>query len=136
MLDGCGMSELPDTGNSFTWGGRRETIWIQSKLDRAFGNKEWLNQFPASNQVFLAKRGSYHQPVLIRPISSQDSYRGSFKFDRRMFHKPLVKEDIDQAWNSSVSSQFSVSPRIRKCKKSLSQWKKGELSGNDNKIVR
>lgn len=42
MLNSCGMTEFPGTGNSFTWSGRRGTLNIQCKLDRAFGNSEWF----------------------------------------------------------------------------------------------
>lgn len=135
MLNSCGMTEFPGTGNSFTWSGRRGTLNIQCKLDRAFGNSEWFKQFPASNQVFLAKRGSDHRPVLIRLLSSQDSYKGSFKFDRRMFHKPMVKEAILHAWNNPASSQTSVTSRIRNCRKALSLWKKENKANSQERIT-
>ena len=53
MIDSCDMIELLGIGNRLAWGGKRRNLWIQSKLDRAFGNKEWFKQFPASNQAFL-----------------------------------------------------------------------------------
>ena len=129
------MSELPGTGNGFTQGGRRGDLWIQSKLDRAFGNREWFNHFPASNQAFLAKRSSDHRPVLIKLLSSQDTYRGSFTFDKRMFNKPLVKESILQAWNGPIASQLSVASRIRSCRKALSQWKKVNKANSKEMII-
>lgn len=135
MLDSCDMVELSSSGNKFTWAGRRGDHWVQCRLDRAFGNKDWFNHFPASNQAFLDMRGSDHRPVLICLLASQDSYKGQFRFDRRFLHKPEVKTAITKAWKAGIcSGGFLVSNRLRACRKALSSWKKCNNMNSQLKI--
>ncbi|KAL1215221.1 hypothetical protein V5N11_016987 [Cardamine amara subsp. amara] len=141
MINSCELLELSSKGNGFTWGGKRFDLWIQSRLDRCFGNKKWFNIFPGSNQTFLAKRGSDHRPVLVNLVASKEAYRGCFRFDKRFLNKPDVKEAINQAWNSSVLrhglSGFDekVSDKLRLCRKVLSRWKRENSSNSSDCIT-
>lgn len=40
MLKSCRMRDLMSTGNSYSWGGKRNNKWIQCRLDRCVGNRE------------------------------------------------------------------------------------------------
>lgn len=64
-------------------------------------------------------------PILVKILTLQETYKGQFWFDRRMLHKPRVKECIEEAWNSCVClGEHTVAARISVCRKALSQWKK------------
>lgn len=93
IVKDCQMKELPSQGNPFTWSCVRHKLWIQCKLDRNFGNKEWFKMFPVTNQSFLEKRGSDHRVFLVKLMSFQDSYRSHFVFDKIMLHKPPGKRN-------------------------------------------
>ncbi|KAF8113907.1 hypothetical protein N665_0044s0021, partial [Sinapis alba] len=136
MINACRLSELPSTGNALTWSGMRNNMWIQCQVDRCFGNKEWFQMFPASNQGFLEKRGSDHKPVLLSLVASQDSYKGQFKFDSRFLHQPNIKQTVFQAWNVIPShNNAPVSHMIRLCRKALSKLKKVNNLNSKSRIL-
>ena len=135
MLEIGEMVELQSSRDSFTWGGNRGTLSIQSKLDRCFRNKMWHRLFPASNQVFLDKRGSDHRPVLVKLSAVSLARRGQFRFDGRFLHKKGVKEEIKKAWlTNHPYFEATVSERLKCCRKSLSNWKKKECLNSRDKI--
>ena len=135
MLEIGEMVELQSSRDSFTWGGNRGTLSIQSKLDRCFRNKMWHRLFPASNQVFLDKRGSDHRPVLVKLSAVSLARRGQFRFDGRFLHKKGVKEEIKKALlTNHPYFEATVSERLKCCRKSLSNWKKKECLNSRDKI--
>ena len=127
---------LPSIGNTFTWGGKRSELWIQSRLDRCCGNKNWFRLFPVSNQEFLDKRGSDHRPVLVRLSTTKKEYRGNFRFDKRLFNQPNVKEAIAQAWNGRQGNGNGlVLDKLKKCRTALSRWKQENNSNSLSRIT-
>ncbi|KAG2310496.1 hypothetical protein Bca52824_022053 [Brassica carinata] len=135
MLEIGEMVELQSSGDSFTWGGNRGTLSIQSKLDRCFGNKKWFQLFPTSNQVFMDKRGSDHRPVMVKLFAATEARRGSFRFDGRFLFKNGVREEIKKAWTTNHPFfEANVSERLKRCRKALSNWKKKENLNSRDKI--
>lgn len=137
MLNSCGLHELGSTGNSFTWGGKRNYQWIQCKLDRCFGNSAWFTMFPNSHQWFLEKLGSDHRPVLVKFIKDQELFRGQFRFDKRMADNPLLWKAIHSSWNSEISQgKHSSIFSIAECRRIIHEWKKSTDFNTKNRIQR
>ena len=136
MLSACGMEELESSGIRFTWAGMRWKKWIQSCLDRAFGNRAWLREFPGSNQRFLAKRGSDHRPVLLKLQASQTKTRGQLLFGKKFLFQPGVKQNIIEVWRGTEGGSVNrcVAKRLRDCRGALSVWKKKKLFNAKDRI--
>ncbi|KAL0656348.1 hypothetical protein Bca4012_076932 [Brassica carinata] len=121
----CGMVELSGFGDSFTWSGVLSKKYIQSKLDRCFGNKEWKRKFPFAVQVFMERMSSDHKPVLVHLFGHQSGSQGCFRFDKRMVGKQKVRECILEAWNrQNGNNQRSLVEGFGNVRRSLGRWKR------------
>ena len=132
----CRLKEPPSSGvrEIFT-GGVKEKVWIQCRLDRAFGNAEWFRIFPGTHIKYLERTGSDHRPVLMSLVPSPVKRSGKFTFDKRWCNKPEVMEVVRQGWNLNTGgNRGTVSERIQSCRKELSKWKQSSTSDSSVQI--
>lgn len=143
MARDCRIKEIPSSGDKLPWVGAREVItngvkenvWIQCRLDRAFGNAEWFGIFPRSHTHYLERLGSDHMPILTTVMGNGTKHVGRFMFDKRWSKKPEMMELVRKGWNSHQSNNTSsVTERIASCHKALSKWKRTEVS-NSKKMI-
>ncbi|KAF2561071.1 hypothetical protein F2Q70_00017111 [Brassica cretica] len=91
-----------------------EKVWVQCRLDRAFGNAKWFRLFPQSHTAYLEKTAPDHRPIFTSLANSGQRRTGRFMFDKRWCKKPEVTEVIRRGWCSNFASgQGSVSERIK-----------------------
>lgn len=74
----CKLKETPNFRNKISWAGLSEVldsngeiqnVWIQWKLDKAFGNAEWLRFFPRIYTKYLNWIKSDNRPILTRLVT-------------------------------------------------------------------
>lgn len=145
MARDCRIKEVPSSGDKLSWAGVREVttnlvkenIWIQYRLDRAFGNSEWFWLFPRSHTQYLERLGSDHRPILTSTAGIGTKHVGCFVYDKRWSNKPEVVELVRKGWNSLHSnSSGTISERIASCRRVLSKWKCNEFSNSKKMIVK
>lgn len=126
-----------ELGNNFSWNVWRNKKWIQCKLDKCVGNKEWLLLFPSSIQTFMPKRGFDHIPVFQSLKSSHDTYIGFFRFDCRMLNYLQVRYEVCNAWGTSGTGRgASVFDMIRDSWVALSWWKKDSEANSKSRLTK
>ena len=63
-MDSCNLLDLGFNGPKFTWTNKRKRNPIYERLDRAFGNGDWLVHYPNSCVWHLPRISSDHAPIL------------------------------------------------------------------------
>lgn len=95
MAENCKIRQLRYTGNILSWGGWRERVWVQCRLDRNFGNNVWFSLFPRSNMEYLELWASDHRPIRVCfALERDDPKRNMFFFDKRYLNKAGIEELI------------------------------------------
>lgn len=88
MVQECKVRELRTTGNSLSWEGVREQVWVQCRLDRSFGNDGWFHLFPKSITEYQSMWASDHRPLRISfSLEISEHNKGRFYFDKRMLQR-------------------------------------------------
>lgn len=144
MQRDCRLKEPPSFGDPFSWAGVREIftngvkekVWVQCRLDRAFGNAELFRLFPGAHIKYLERTGSDHRPVLASLVPAQTRRKGRFTFDKRWCTKPEVMQVVRKGWNLNTGGNGgTVTERIQTCRKELSKWKKS-VNVNSNEQIK
>ncbi|CAF2098996.1 unnamed protein product, partial [Brassica napus] len=104
--------------------GVKENVWIQCRLDRAFGNAEWFSLFPRTHLQYLERLGSDHRPIFLSMVSQTQRRRGRFMCDIIKKHWRPVERSDGRDVTSVISS----------CRKDLAQWKRSD-AGNSKKQI-
>ncbi|WZY83148.1 hypothetical protein YC2023_029532 [Brassica napus] len=116
--------DLQFSGNSLSWRGTRYTHFIQSRLDRAMANVEWMEMFPAARSENLSFEGSDHRPIVTHFDQNLKKKKGSFRYDRSLSSKPEARTLIQDTWQED--SADTVLNKICKVRRNLINWAKGE----------
>lgn len=129
LVRDCRIKEVLSSGNHLSWAGMREItllngekgrVWIQCRLDRAFGNAEWFHMFPKVHSEYLPRYGSYHRPLITRIAMNNAGRKGRFWFDKRWCFNPEIMAVVRRGWNSHENGEImSVTDRISDCRKEL-----------------
>ncbi|XP_010472440.1 PREDICTED: uncharacterized protein LOC104752070 [Camelina sativa] len=131
----CRIKEIPSTGNHFSWGGRRENVWVQCRLDHSFGNSGWFDLFPRVNTEYLDLLGSDHRPIITRLVDADSRFRGRFMFDKRWINKPDTEKIIREQWEAGNRMTSSlVMASLSQCRRALSRWKKTHMTNSASQI--
>lgn len=93
-----GIWDLQFSGNLLSWWGTRYTHFIQSRLDRAMANVDWLEMFPAGRSEYLDFEGSDHHPILTHFDLNLKKKKGLFRYDRTLSKKPEFCSLLKPSW--------------------------------------
>ncbi|KAG2271460.1 hypothetical protein Bca52824_066015 [Brassica carinata] len=117
-----GLWDLQFSGNSLSWRGTRYSLFIQSRLDRAMANIDWMEMFPAARSEYLRFEGSDHRPLVTHFDKHLKKKKGLLRYDRRLSEKPEIRELVETTWKTSDTD--SVLTKINQVRCKLIEWAK------------
>lgn len=84
-------------GNTLSWAGWRDKVWVQCRFDCSFGNDEWFRLFPRSQTEYLTMRASDHRPIRLDFVYEPDDRgKGRFYFGQRMLDKARIQKVVEK----------------------------------------
>ncbi|KAL5572200.1 hypothetical protein UlMin_021797 [Ulmus minor] len=130
-VDDCQICDLGFVGDPFTWCNNRPNDLIYERLDRGFGNIDWMDHFPNTKVEHLAAISSDHRPLLF-------SFGNHLVTDRCGKKKRVNRFHFEEAWSidlgcgelvkscwevpATMGSAVSLLDKLDWCGRKLQRW--------------
>ncbi|KAH0781410.1 hypothetical protein KY290_001008 [Solanum tuberosum] len=102
-IDHLKLTNIRATGWNFTWCNKQASDKrVYSKIDWAFGNMQWLQQFGHVEAEFLNPSVSDHSPILIKCRHHHNIHPRVFRFYTNVMEHPDFASTLKYAWGEST----------------------------------
>lgn len=99
MVDHMHLTPIRDTVWHFTWSNKPEVEnRVYSKIDWAFGNLHWIQQYGHMEFDYLNPSVSDHYPILIKCSQQQTLHHRPFRFYPHVMDHLEFKEVLQTTW--------------------------------------
>lgn len=122
-ISNLGLVELPLQGRKFSWSNMQQSPLLV-KLDWFFTFASWLNSFPETTILPLARPVSDHLPCMIK-IGTNIPKSRVFRFENYWIQHSSFKEIVTATWNILVGhmdATKSINAKFKNLRRALKIW--------------
>lgn len=135
MIRTCDFSDIKPIGNRFSWTGKRGNHDVSCCLDRAMGNTEWHQQFPAAETHFLELGESDHRPLITFFDGQVEDRRYKFIYDDRLRHHEGFTQSVTAQWKQQErNGNVSLAQKLQRSRTHISRWKRKNVFNAKERI--
>lgn len=120
------LIDIPFHGVDFTWtNNRKEKEAIYERLDKAFCNLQWRDNFPQAEVWNLPILISDHSPIILHPSgASSDKKKRQYRLDAWSLNHEEVNSIIEKQWSfqHQGSSAFILQRKIQNSLREIRKW--------------
>ncbi|XP_070026381.1 uncharacterized protein LOC142182202 [Nicotiana tabacum] len=129
-VDTCGLIELPQQGQKYTWNDRSDDHRIFSKIDWMFINEVWLNTMHACRATFLPEGISDHCPAKVMLNESNFRRRTAFYYSNVWAQYTLFLAKVREVWDAQIDGckMYQVVQKLKQLKGKLKELNKQHFS--------
>ncbi|KAL5544765.1 hypothetical protein UlMin_008549 [Ulmus minor] len=130
-VDDCQICDLGFVGDPFTWCNNWPNDLIYERLDRGFGNIDWMDHFPNAKVEHLATICSDRRPLLfsfgnhlVADRCGRKKRVNRFHFEEAWSNDPGCGELVKSCWEvpATLGSADSLLDKLDWCGRKLQRW--------------
>ncbi|XVE77551.1 hypothetical protein DITRI_Ditri13aG0072400 [Diplodiscus trichospermus] len=126
FITDCGLHEIENHGNNYTWHARREGRIIMSKLDRSLCNNGFLDLWTQISSCVLPCSNSNHNPLLISCLDNVIHGPRPFPFHGMWTKHKDFLSFVASKWSASLQGNplHVFIMKLKALKQALKIWNK------------